>query len=185
VALQFARHYPDRVLSLIPHGSSPPRGFGLPWTGADRPRFEEWAKIAPDEGMAAFRCTVAAPPLMEIAPGRPEVRTGLAELLAAYRGGRLLSPATPSGPLATISMDDISGITVPALTLIGDREVPFLQIVSQALAYYLPDAELVVVPGGGHLVNLTEPERYSAAVLTFLAEVEKSRNKERDPTREP
>jgi pimeloyl-ACP methyl ester carboxylesterase len=34
----------------------------------------------------------------------------------------------------------------------------------------------MVVPGGGHVVNLIEPEAYNAAVLEFLAEVDRSAN---------
>jgi len=177
-ALQLARHYPERVLSLILHGSSPPGGFGLPWTGADRPRFDEWATVARGEGMAAFRQIWAAHPLMAIPAERTQARAHLAELLAAYRGGRLLSQVRPSGPDAAISMDDLPELAVPTLVLIGDSEVPFLQIVSRALAYYIRNAQLVVVPGGGHLVNLVEPERYNLVVLTFLSNMERARGEQ-------
>ena len=40
VALQFARRYPARVASLIIQGAPAPDGFGLPWSGADRPRLQ-------------------------------------------------------------------------------------------------------------------------------------------------
>jgi pimeloyl-ACP methyl ester carboxylesterase len=171
VALQFARRYPDRVSSLVLHGTPAPDGFGLPWSGADRARFDEWAKIAREKGLDAFRRAWAAHPLMEIPAGRPEARARLTELLAAYRGGRFLSPAPPSGPVASVTMDDLPRIGVPTLVLAGDREVPFLQIVARALAYYIPNARLAVVSGGGHMVNLIEPDRYNATILEFLADV--------------
>ena len=85
----------------------------------------------------------------------------------------MFGPVPPSGPVRPIAMDDLARIRVPTLVLNGDGEIPFLQIVARALAYYLPDARLAVVPGGGHLVNLVEPERYDAAVLAFLAGVER------------
>ena len=169
VALQFAKTYPDRVSSLILHGTPPPDGFGLAWTGPDRTRFDEWATMAREQGMDAFRRAWTAHPLMEIPAGHPAARARLDELLAAYRGGRFLSPAPPSGPITAITMDDLPRIGVPTLFLIGDREVPFLQIVARALAYYVPKARLAVVAGGGHNVNLIEPDRYNATITEFLA----------------
>ena len=175
VALQFALRYPDRVSSLVLQGTPAPDGFGLPWTGADRTRFDEWATVAREKGMDAFRRAWAAHPLMEIPAGRPEARARLTELLAGYRGGRFLSPTPPSGPVASVTMDDLPRIVVPTLVLAGDSEVPFLQIVARALAYYIPNARLAFVSGGGHMVNLIEPDRYNAAILEFLAGVDSRR----------
>jgi 3-oxoadipate enol-lactonase len=177
VALQFARSYPARVLSLTLHGTSPPEGFGLPWIGADRPRFDDWAKVAREQGLDAFRRTWAAHPLMEVPADRPEARARLSELLAAYRGGRFLNPTQPSGPIGVDTMEDLPRISVPTLVVVGDRDVPFLQIAARGLAYYIPDARLAVVVGGGHMVNLIEPDRYNATVLKFLTEVDRSPRK--------
>lgn len=171
VALQFARRYPDRVSSLVLHGTT--ERFGLPWSGPDRTRFDEWATIAREQGLDAFRREWAAHPLMEIPAGRPEARARLTELLAAYRGGRFLSPTPPSGPVAAVTMDDLPRIGVPTLVLAGDSEVPFLQIVARALAYYIPNARLKFVSGGGHMVNLIEPDRYNAMIMEFLADVQR------------
>ncbi|MGQ0702284.1 MAG: alpha/beta fold hydrolase [Gemmatimonadales bacterium] len=173
VALQFARRYPDRVLSLMLHGTPPPEGFGLPWSGADRTRFDDWTTIAREQGLDAFRRTWAAHPLMEIPAARPGARARLAELLAGYRGGRFFNPTPPSGPLGAVTMDDLSRISVPTLVLVGESEVPFLRIVARALAYYVPTARLAVVPGGGHMVNLIEPDRYNATILEFLTGVDR------------
>jgi pimeloyl-ACP methyl ester carboxylesterase len=172
VALQFARSYPDRVLSLILQGASAPDGFGLQWTGADRPRFEEWGTMVREQGIDAFRRVWAAHPLMEIPANRPEARARRDELLAEYRGSRFLQTQSPSGPARPFSMNDLPEIRVATLVLVGTREVPFLQIVARVLAYYIPTARLEVVPGGGHLINLIEPARYNAALISFLTAVE-------------
>jgi pimeloyl-ACP methyl ester carboxylesterase len=168
VALQLARDHPDRVLSLVLHGTGAPDGFGLPFTGPDRTRFDEWGTIAREQGLDAFRRAWAAHPLLAIPAGHPEARARLDALLAAYRGGRFLSPAPPSGPVAAVTMDELPRIGVPTLVVSGEGEVPFLQIVARALAYYMPNARLAVVPGGGHLVSLTAPDRYNATILAFL-----------------
>ena len=175
VALQFARDHSDRVSSLILHAAPAPDGFGLQWTGADRTRFDEWTTIAREQGLDAFRRVWSSHPLMAIPAGHADAKARLTELLAAYRGGRFLSPASPSGAVAAITMDDVPRIRVRTLVLVGEKEVPFLQIVARALAYYLPDARLVTVPGGGHMVNLIEPDRYNTALLDFLTGVDLGR----------
>lgn len=174
VALQFARRNPDRVSSLILHGATPPSGFGLPWSGEDRNPFDAWARIADEEGLDAFRRAWVAHPLMEVPAGRSDVRARLVELLASYPGGRILSPPSPSGPVSPVTIEDLPLIGVPTLVLIGETEVPYLQIVAHALAYYMPNARLMIVPGGGHLVNLIDPEAYNVTVLEFLTEVDRS-----------
>jgi len=175
VALQFARDHSDRVSSLILHAAPPPDGFGLPWTGADRTRFDEWTTIAREQGLDAFRRAWSSHPLMAIPAGHADAQARLTELLAAYRGGRFLSPASPSGAVAAITMDDLPRIRVRTLVLVGEKEVPFLQIVARAFAYYLPDARLATVPGGGHMINLIEPDRYNTALLDFLTGVDPGR----------
>jgi pimeloyl-ACP methyl ester carboxylesterase len=148
VALQFVCRYPERVLSLTLHGSPAPDGFGVPFTGPDRTRFDEWTARVKAQGLDAFRNSRAAHPLMEVPAGHADARRRIDALLAEYRGARFLKPVQPSGPVPPITMDDLSRIQVPTLVLIGDREVPCLQIVARALAYMIPNARLTIVPGG-------------------------------------
>ena len=175
VALQFVRSHPDRVASLILHSASAPDGFGLAWSGADRPRFDDWATLARAQGLAAFQREWTAHPLMRIPAGHHEARARLDALIAAYRGGRFLNPASPSGPIAPATMDDLSRITAPTLVVLGESDVPYVQIVARALAYYVPNARFETIPGGGHMVNLIAPDRYNASVLRFIGSVGSSR----------
>jgi pimeloyl-ACP methyl ester carboxylesterase len=43
------------------------------------------------------------------------------------------------------------------------------------LTYGITGARKVVVPGGGHMVNIVEPARYNRAVLEFLHVVSAAR----------
>lgn len=170
-ALSFAVTFPDRVSSLVLHGSPAPEGFGLPFTGPDRLAQAELEALARTQGLDAARRAWAAHPLMEIPPGRPQARKRLLELLAAYGGGRWVSPVEASGPAKPASMADLSRVRVPTLILIGEREIPYLRIVADALTYGIAGARSVVIPGGGHMVNIVEPRRYNRAVLDFLRSV--------------
>jgi pimeloyl-ACP methyl ester carboxylesterase len=60
-------------------------------------------------------------------------------------------------------------ITVPTLFLHGaaDTRAPLDPV--RAMQQAVPDGQLVVLPGAGHLVNVEVPELFEAAVLEFLA----------------
>ena len=70
------------------------------------------------------------------------------------------------------SRDDISErlgtIRVPALVVHGALDHAIDLQRAQAMAEALPDACMVVVPGGGHASNLTHPEPVNAALTAFL-----------------
>ncbi len=170
VALAFALAYPDRVARLVLHGAPAPRGFGLRWNGPDRWPLDEYRAIARREGLEAFRRAWLAHPLMHVPPHCEGARRRRDEMVAGYRGKLLLAPQPPSGPVPAPAMDDLPRVGVPVLVLTGDEEIPYFRIVADALAYAMPQAHRVVVPGGGHLINLIEPGRYNAAVLEFLDE---------------
>lgn len=167
-ALKFAVVDRDRVASLILHGASAPDGFGLPFSGPDRLSQPDFEMLAKTSGLDAARRAWANHPIMAIPAGHEDARRRVTELLAAYRGGRWLNPVEPSGPDKPVTMTDLASVKAPTLVVSGELEVPYLRIVSDALAYGIPGARKVIIPGGGHMVNLIEPERYNRAVLDFL-----------------
>ena len=73
------------------------------------------------------------------------------------------------------NIERLGEIKIPALVLVGGDDLPFFQISADALTFEIPGAQKVVIPGGAHLVNVIEPERYNAEVLRFLRAVERSR----------
>ena len=167
-ALAFTVTHPERVRSLILHGSPPPDGFGLPFTGPDRLSQPEFEAIAKKSGVDAARRAWGAHPLVAIPSGNADARRRMDELLAAYKGGRWLKTITPSGPGKPPSMADLAAVKVPTLILVGEEEVPYLRITADALTYGIAGARKVVIPGGGHMVNLARPAEYNRAILEFL-----------------
>ncbi len=61
----------------------------------------------------------------------------------------------------------LGDIKVPALVLVGERDMPFLKS-SEYMAKAIPDAEYVVIPNAGHAPNLDNAEAFNKAVLDFL-----------------
>lgn len=65
------------------------------------------------------------------------------------------------------AVDRLESVKVPALVLVGDKD-EFQREPAELLASRIPGARLVVVPGGGHLLNLTSPKAFDAAIISFL-----------------
>lgn len=62
----------------------------------------------------------------------------------------------------------LESVRVPTLVLIGDKDVSQKEH-ADALAARVPGAHIVRIPGGGHLLNLTSPKEFDAAVSRFLS----------------
>jgi pimeloyl-ACP methyl ester carboxylesterase len=60
---------------------------------------------------------------------------------------------------------------VPVLVLAGDRDLVTPSTHSEEIAELLPEAELVIVPDGGHLVMLEHPEAVMDRIADLLARV--------------
>ena len=63
---------------------------------------------------------------------------------------------------------ELASITVPTLMLTGEHDQLAPPKVMRAMAEQVAGAELVVVPGAGHLVNLEAPAAFLAAVGGWL-----------------
>ena len=63
---------------------------------------------------------------------------------------------------------------VPVTLLVGDSDRLTPASHSRRMAEALPDAELVVVPGAGHSVNITRPEVVDGALLRLLERAEEA-----------
>lgn len=59
-------------------------------------------------------------------------------------------------------------VRVPTLVIVGENDV-FQRDHADVLAARVPGARLVVVPGGTHIVNLSSPKEFDAAVSAFLS----------------
>jgi 3-oxoadipate enol-lactonase len=62
----------------------------------------------------------------------------------------------------------LAGIAVPTLVIVGDEDQVTPPASSQELAGAIPGAELVTIPGAGHLSNLDRPDAFEAALRAFL-----------------
>jgi 3-oxoadipate enol-lactonase len=76
-----------------------------------------------------------------------------------------------AGILTWGSYSRLPGIQVPTLVLHGDRDYLLPLYNGRLLARRIPGAELVVVPGAGHVMTTDAPEFVERATLRFLAKL--------------
>ena len=99
--------------------------------------------------------------------GHAQTATGMAGALAAMR----------DRPDATSVLQDIH---VPTTVLVGSEDVLTPPAMAKLLADGIAGAELVVIPGAGHLSNLEAPERFTRAVEALAVRVEQAQRERRD-----
>ena len=61
----------------------------------------------------------------------------------------------------------LAALAAPALVIAGEAD-PISLAPSRRLATLVPRADLAVVPGAGHVVNLAAPAAFNAALSRFL-----------------
>lgn len=65
----------------------------------------------------------------------------------------------------------LGGFNQPALVIGADQDQAIPPENSHIIAEGLPDAELCILHGGGHMVNMEQPEAFNETILEFLAEL--------------
>ncbi|HEX5245150.1 MAG TPA: alpha/beta fold hydrolase [Tepidisphaeraceae bacterium] len=70
--------------------------------------------------------------------------------------------------------DALASIAVPTLILVGDADAITPPDVAQSMQKKMPDAELVIVQGAGHMSPLEQPAQVNRAMRNFLARIDKS-----------
>lgn len=158
VALRFALAHPERVRGVVLAAFPPASGgsWALAFADAIDARGVEaagsgfvWGERSrfDPEGARLIRSGFLEHPAHALS-------STLRKLLAVQPGVSKLAPA-------------LARLEVPVLLIVGSRDAGSLAV-SRELVRALPHAELVVVPGAGHVVNLADPEAFNAALLGFL-----------------
>lgn len=75
----------------------------------------------------------------------------------------------PEAPSGFNLMSRLAEITVPTLVMIGDSDLPDMQVISQLVGDGIRGAKRLLIPGAAHLPNLENPTLFSQSVIDFLA----------------
>jgi 3-oxoadipate enol-lactonase len=64
---------------------------------------------------------------------------------------------------------ELGAVQAPTLVAVGEHDKPDFRAIAERLARELPNAELVVIDGAGHLPPLERPDETAALVRRFLS----------------
>lgn len=99
-------------------------------------------------------------------PGRALAVRMFRENLEEIFEDRSAKHATPIDPPAARRLGEVR---VPTVILYGDRDEPTTGFIARFAARGIPGARYVPVPGADHLVNLSRPPAFDAALRSLLA----------------
>jgi 3-oxoadipate enol-lactonase len=170
-SINFALSHPEMVSALVLAGSAVD-GFPMPDRGNDPIRAEFEAAAAAKD---LPRLAELAVRVWVVGMGRsaeevdPAVRQRVAEMelhnLSLGGDERLAQGLEPP------AFGRLGEITVPTLVMVGDRDIPLIQQVAEALASGIAGARKVVIPNTAHVPNMEQPAVFNQLVLDFLAAV--------------
>lgn len=89
-------------------------------------------------------------------------------VLAEYPKLRIDATADISMLGATTFREELSTLTLPTLIITGDDDVVVSPRHSRTLSHILAHATLVILPGGGHYVQVEQPQQMARELERFL-----------------
>ena len=166
-SLHFAARNPERVRGLVMIAAGP--GFKNPDAAAKwMAQTERTASYIEGRGFEAFVSGKAAPTCIGSDPELPAARAAAAAIVKQSPAGVANFARRVAGPAPSV-IDELAGIDVPALVLVGESDPAYHQA-AEVMAAKLPQATLERVPGGGHILNIDAADWFNARVAEFLAD---------------
>ena len=180
-ALDVAIKHPDRVLSVVAAGG----GSGSPL--ATRAAFQAECRATAAQFDVTGKIDAHA---MGMGPTRIQLKNkdpiGWARFVAqlaehpAHAAAKTLRTVQAQRSSLYEREAELKAIQCPVLLMVGDEDEPCLDV-NLWMKRLMPVADLLVLPGTGHAVNLEEPGLFNQCVEQFLARVDGSRWRRRDP----
>jgi pimeloyl-ACP methyl ester carboxylesterase len=168
VAMAFARRYRDRLAGLLLADTKAEAD-----TEEARANRERVARTVLEQSSVRLLVEEQLPePLLG-----PTTARRSPELVAHVR--KMVEEATPEG-VAWLqramaargdSFEVLRGVEVPALVVVGEEDKLTPPPLAERMAEELPQGELTVLPGAGHLSALEVPEAFNEAVRALLSRV--------------
>jgi len=171
LSIDFALSHPERVAKLILVGSDP-AGLELE---------AEW----PDELFAQSEAAFEAGDVERVAeldmqiwfdgPGRSHHDVDSQARGKAYVMAKLVTEYELKGigthvrkTEARPAAESLHELTMPALIVIGENDLPYLKLAADYMTEKLPAATKLLIPDAGHLPNLEYPQVFRTAVRDFI-----------------
>ncbi|MGF1428451.1 alpha/beta fold hydrolase [Kitasatospora sp. LaBMicrA B282] len=165
LAMAFARRHPERLAGLLLADTK--ASTDQPAALANRERIA--AAVLARNSVALLREERLEESLLGSESTPELVREVRALIGAASPAGVAWAQRAMAGRVD--SFDTLAGLRVPAAVVVGEHDALTPVADAEELAQALPDAELTVIPGVGHLTALEAPAAFNAAVTALLRRV--------------
>jgi 3-oxoadipate enol-lactonase len=158
IALDAALDLPNRVERIVLAG---PGVSG--YTGKNPPSFppEMFAAIQAKEYRTVSEILLKTPVFAVAPDSQPLVRQMVTDNERLWTVDRALMKLQPP------TYGRLDQVKVPTLVIVGENDM-YQRDHADVIAAKVPGARLVVVPGGSHIVNMSSPKEFEAAVRAFL-----------------
>ncbi|MFP6623922.1 MAG: alpha/beta hydrolase [Myxococcota bacterium] len=130
-------------------------------------RADRSAGFIETKGFEAFVHGKAGPTCIGRNPELPAARAAGQAIIAQDSVAVGLFGRNITGPAPSV-IDELAGIGVPALVVVGEDDPGFHQA-AEVMAAKLPQARSVRVEGGGHILNIEVADDFNAMLVDFLA----------------
>ena len=164
VALRVAAQEPQAVRSLT---LADPALDGHVWTDDWLQRWRRMTDAAKRGDLNEAKKLWREHILFEPANKRAEVADLLRVMIDRYSGWHLAYPDPGIAPARPVA-EALASMSIPALVLVGELDLPDFQAIARRLAQELPGAELRSIAGSGHMSNMEAPQVFNELVLRFL-----------------
>lgn len=166
VALRAIDRHPDRVHGLVLCDTRAQHD-----DNAGRVKRAEAIRAIRKDGMQAF-----ARKMLPALFGEENVERdapGVAAIRAQIEATSVEGACAALGAMACrLDLTDrLASIDTPTLIVVGELDALTPPADSEAMRDAIPGAELVVIPGAGHVSNLSDPETFTNALRALLSEV--------------
>lgn len=163
-ALDFAASHPGRARGLVLADTVI---AGWPWSRAFLEGYAPVVAAGRRGDVAAAKRAWLAHPVFGPAREQPAAMTRIERMVADYSGWHFVNE-DPATAVAPPTLGRLAELDVPALVLVGERDLPDFRQMADRAAGDLR-ARLVVVSRAGHHTPLEAPADVTAAIAGFLA----------------
>ena len=168
IAMRFALKFPAMVHALLLFDTSPGMGLEGQWA-ANRQAMEALVR---SQGVGAIMRGLYAQGAKAAGITRATVPSGIAALLDQQEQmspDGFLGVARAAGDAPSV-LERLSEITAPTLIVTGDGD--FFRSASEEMSKRIAGCRFVTITGSWHGTSMWKPEKFTRAVLDFLADVD-------------
>lgn len=158
IATNFTLAYPEMVRSLT-----------LMDSALDGYKSEvDWNVHAKEHGLEQAKENWLNHELFAVTQKRPEVVRALRGIVEDYSGWHWLNH-DPQRSARIRARNQLHEVAKPTLIMVGEGDLTYFHNISNVLAAEIPNAQKVVVPSAGHMVNMEAPDEVNRLLASFIA----------------